>query len=397
MFKHFKTAIFYFGVMLIVHGTSSAFAAGITNSSIGARGFAMAGTPVSNVKDATAVYYNPAGLTLIEPDTWSAEVYGYMTLVKFKYEEDGTDNDSDGSFFVPGNFLSHTKENWAWGVGMYIPFAGGGMVFEDFMGVSGEDYDMSAGYMAITTAGAYKINPKWSIGAGFTLYGGQMIANTPQSDIEVKKTPAGYGGNVGVMYAPTGASRIGLNFRTSVSMEMEGDITAPVVGEGDVTMEFMLPWVLDVGYTHYLTDALMLSVRYSYYAYGMLDSYANTYEFATAAYESEEDTDYKNSWTLGVGGEYILNSKYTIRFGSSYATHAREKSGIKNQFDIDPTVLTLNTGLGYNLNKLVDLNIAYSAGFGFERENSYTDNGQNKEVKFDQDNHIFLFGAQFKF
>ncbi len=393
MFKLYRTAIFCLGLLLLIHGAESVLAGGLTNSSIGLRGMAMSGTPVSNANDATAVYYNPAALALNAPNTWSAEVYSYMTQVDHKYKSSQMKDESDRTFLVPGSFLSRTKENWGWGVGMYVPFAGGGMKYEDYHGIPGFDMEMTAGYMAITTSGAYKINPKLSVGAGFTILTGQITVDTPTNEAEYEDSTAGFSGNVGLIYILSDESRIGLNFRLPTSVEMDGDVTSYVtqgVGtprwmESDSTVEFTLPWILDVGYTHYFSENFMLSARFSYYAYGDMDEYT----YVTGGREDKSITNYDDSWTLGIGGEYILNPKYTVRFGSSYASYARKKSGLQSPFDIDPNVLTLNSGLGYNLNRKVELAISYFYGLGFERENN------NK--KFDQDNHIFAMGAKFKF
>ena len=128
-------------------------------------GNALAGA----VDDASAVYYNPAGLAFNKKGIWYTSGYTYFTHANFKYKANSIEDESNPIFIVPGFFLSKTFETWSFGYGFYVPYAGGGTEYKNFQ-TTEYDYEASAAFPAITLATARKIHPKLSLGVSLSLY-----------------------------------------------------------------------------------------------------------------------------------------------------------------------------------------------------------------------------------
>ena len=136
-----------------------ALAGALDNSFVGIRAIAMAGAFTGIANDASAVSYNPAGLAFLASGATHLEVYGYLSLTTFRYENAGALFESDEKFPVPGLFAAHGFDRLALGFGYYIPYGGGGTAYPDFMG-TGIELKSAAGIQAFTASAAYKITPE---------------------------------------------------------------------------------------------------------------------------------------------------------------------------------------------------------------------------------------------
>ena len=133
----------------------------------------MGFTAVGIADDASAVFHNPGGLAYNDKNTWYAEIYANYAFTNIQYKANSITDKSDEKFIIPGFFVSKTFNNWAFGFGSYIPFAGGGTAYDNFQN-SGQDLEFSAGWNAFTAAAAYKLNQSFSIGGGISIYTGEM-------------------------------------------------------------------------------------------------------------------------------------------------------------------------------------------------------------------------------
>ena len=115
----------------------------------------MAGAFTGIANDASAVSYNPAGLAFLASGGTQLEVYGYLSLTKFTYENAGAVFESHEKPLVPGFFAAHSFDRFALGFGYYIPYGGGGTAYQDFMG-TGVELKSAAGVQAFTAAAAYE-------------------------------------------------------------------------------------------------------------------------------------------------------------------------------------------------------------------------------------------------
>jgi long-chain fatty acid transport protein len=127
-----------------------------------ARGEAFAAT----ADNASAVYYNPAGITQLEGAQIRAGVYGLN--VDLSYEAGGRDLSSEKDLHaVPQIFFTYTPTNFpiSFGLGVYAPF-GLGSKWPDDSGFRTLGTEAKLSYLTFNPVLAWKLTDTLSIGAG---------------------------------------------------------------------------------------------------------------------------------------------------------------------------------------------------------------------------------------
>lgn len=362
-----------------------AFAGGFDNSGIGIKGMSMGGALVGIADDASAIYYNPAGLAMNAENTWDGEAYGYSVFTDLKYTANSIQDKSDETVILPGVFISRKQHDWAFGFGCYVPYAGGRSKYENFQGTP-YNLEYEAGLVALTPAIAYRLRPDLSIGAGVSLYMGSMESSVfdPNVSTVVKSEYddylAGFGANLGLMYNPTKKVRIGVSVKSKVPVSMDGTVT--IAGNAtDSEVDFTLPYYFAAGIGYEVNTKLTFGFSAYYMLWGDMDNIT----FTTAGIENQMRTYYKNSWNMGLGMEYKMRKEITLRAGLRYMQGATKAEGLNPALN-DVDLLSPSIGVGYRITEYLELDIVGSYAYGFEKEY----NSQN----FDQDNALVLVGVR---
>jgi long-chain fatty acid transport protein len=357
------------------------FGGGFENTAIGMKGMSMGNGLTGIADDASAVYYNPGGLAFHEKGTWNAEVYTYFSYTSFKYKANSVNDESNEVFIIPGFFISKTLDNWAFGFGHYTPYAGGGTKYDDFQNTT-FDLEVSAAFPAVTSAIAYKINTKLSVGMGISMYMGIMESKVGQLSFEGEfdEAYAGYGGHVGILYKPSEDLSVGFTARSEVPIKMDGtEETAGV--ENDSETEFTFPYSFDIGIGYKPDTKLTLGFILSYRFYSDMDEMT----FKTAGIKREELTYYKDIWFAGIGIEYKIKSDLALKAGVKYLEGASKDKGLRaDSVDVDTWHPTF--GFAYNMSESKELNVSVMYNYGVKKKYN------NQE--FDQDHISLMLGLR---
>jgi long-chain fatty acid transport protein len=305
------------------------------------------------------------GLVYLDKNTgWQGEIYGYAAVIESQFGADSITDKSSQWTFIPGFFVAKAYDNYAVGFGFYVPYAGGGAEYEHFQG---SPYDLSvfAGWGCFTFSAAYKLRPYLAVGAGLSIYGGllEMESFNP-SLFAVTKSDysglSGYGGHVGLMYKPTDTIGIGFVARSSIQVNMDGTVEAANVKQ-DSKVSFTMPSSYTVGLGYQPNKNFTVGLAFWYRLY----SDTSEMIFKTAGVESSMKTYFKDSWLVGIGAEYIINNKFTVRGGLKYDQGSTKKEGLNPAFnDID--FLLPSIGIAYNITKSMELNVDWNAAFGVQ-------------------------------
>lgn len=201
-------------------------------------GFAGAGT-AARAEDASTVYANPAGMTRLEGNRMSAGLQALYGGVDYKVSDQGflQQNAGGGSpgniiGWLPGGsaFYSHSLSNdLKVGIGLYGNF---GLALDYGKSWAGRNLVDTTTMMAMTLQPtvAYRLNERWSVGAGLTAnYGIAKLdrlqpvtgAKLDQSDHDWQ-----YGARLGVMFEPSATTRIGAVWTSKVEYDFDFDRTA---------------------------------------------------------------------------------------------------------------------------------------------------------------------------
>lgn len=191
-----------------------------------ARGEAFAAT----ADNASAVYYNPAGITQLEGNNVRAGFYGIDLEPTYTQPGGGqTFNNQFKYHATPQFFYTYGRTNWpvSFGLGVYSPF---GLAVE---------WPQNTGFRTVATQGkiatitinpvvAVKLSPTLSIGGGVMVnYANidlqQGIFPYPAADLfEFKGDGWDVGYNLGLLWQPREKISFGATFRSSATMNFNG-------------------------------------------------------------------------------------------------------------------------------------------------------------------------------
>ncbi len=348
---------------------SNIFAGGFDNVAIGSKAIGMGTAFIGIADDASAVYYNPGGMVFGEPNTGHADMYVYVNDIHFEYTEDHVTDRGNEYYIIPGLFVSKRYENWAFGFGAYVPFAGGGSKYTDFQR-SGYDLEAYAGFPAFTPAVAYKLRPNLSVGMGLSVYTGEMKTKSLNENLPVPGVVrskydgvAGYGGHLGIMYRPAEPWRIGVTVRSPVPIEMDGEAK----GMGlklDSEVELTFPYAFSLGLGYQANPAFTFGLSVTYKLWGHMDEIT----IKTQGFGKQKDkTDYENSWIVTYGMEWRMMPELALRTGLTFIQGATEDKGLDPEtLDVDQLGPTL--GVAYNITDATNVNINCVYNWGLEKE-----------------------------
>jgi len=128
------------GLALIIAISSTAFANGLSLNSVGARALGLGGAFVGVANDATAIYWNPAGLA---GQGSSILVFGtdIMPMATYKMDLAGIDAKTNTKHYIsPNAFFNYNMGKFSVGLGVYVP-AGLGAEWNSADFGSPEGYD----------------------------------------------------------------------------------------------------------------------------------------------------------------------------------------------------------------------------------------------------------------
>lgn len=351
---------------------------GLDNASVGIKASVMGTAFTGIADDASAVHHNPGGLSFNDKEELYVQIYSHYQLVSFTRTGPAGKDESDETYINPGLFLSKTYDKWAFGYGSYLPFGGGGYAFEDLEGIPGNDVEILMGLMAMHSAVAYRLRPDLSIGAGVFVYMGNYSQESMGYENEYEGI-AGYGGNIGVMYNPSDKLSIGFNIRSKSSIKMDGEEQEAGI-KYDSEIEFTLPYYFDLGFGYKPTQSLTLGLNF------VRMTWSDTDEYKFTRLGSVE-THFEDSWRMGLGLEYIMNDKLSVRAGLKYTNPSSDKKYLyAGSSEIDLWIWT--AGAAYAITESVELNFAGLYNYGYEEYDS-------QEYKAE---HFFLtVGARFRY
>ena len=364
------------------------FGGAFDNPAIGSKAIGMGTAFTGIADDASAVFYNPGGMGFNKKDTCYGELYTYRIKLNYKYKEVSGTDESGEAAINPGLFISKRYENWAVGFGYYVPYAGGGSAYDNFL-ERGYDLESSAGFAAMTPAIAYTLCPNVSVGIGLSMYMGGMKRKFYNKDFAaVVETEyegfAGYGGHIGFMYKPTEKWNIGFTARSPVPIEMDGEVKIAGI-KYDSEIEFKLPPSFTLGFGYKPDPDLLFSLSFSYRLWSHMDEITSTTELIG---KIKERTDYKNSWVLGTGMEYKISNLMTFWAGLVFIQGATKTEGLNPETN-DVDMLDPNIGFAYKITESIEMDISCVYMYGFEKTYS------NKKYSFE--NVLVCLGLRFNF
>src|SRR5690348_3706679 len=195
-----------------------------------ARGEAFAAT----ADNASAIYYNPAGITQLEGNNVRGGLYGIYLNPGFTptngAPNGGTYHSSYDLAAVPQLFYAYTPRNspLSLGLGVYAPY-GGNIDWPQNTGFRAVAINGSLKYFRINPVIALKLAPNLSIGGGVMVDYGKIdleqgLSAAPQPPNFYRFIGDGWtvGYNLGALWQPIDQISIGATFRSATQFTMDG-------------------------------------------------------------------------------------------------------------------------------------------------------------------------------
>lgn len=361
--------------------------------------------------DASTVYFNPAGMTRLP-----AQVVGALHYVspsaKFSGNardifgnpvSGGNGGDAGEGGIVPNLYISAPLGDGLYaGLGINAPF-----------GLSTRyDSDWKGRYLAIKSevttvnfnpAIAYRVNPQLSLGVGVNLQyidakltqaidQGSLCAPTqaqlqalgvpgadpalcagltPQgSDARARVQGDNWAGgyNFGLLYEPTGHTRVGLSYRSEIKQQLSGNAsfrgTLPqfssfgIFVPTGVTADVDLPQSASLSVWHDINDNWSVMADATWTGWSSFDELRIQYDSFQP--DTVVDESWNDSWRYALGVDYRMDSNWTFRAGAAYdetpipgATHRTARIPGEDR-------IWASLGVGYRISRSVGLDIGYA-------------------------------------
>ena len=396
-------------------------ASGLHNPVFSALALAQGNAIVARADDASAITFNPAGLTQLERPQVS--LGASLVLPSIEYHGNGISEDMDtGINTIPNLYFASPiiGNKLAAGLGVTVPYGLQGKWDEDgFSRFIITDFDLSI--ININPTLTFRPLSFLSIGAGLDYYYADsnqesrippLVSGTPEGFRDLEMHGDAFGYNAGILCNITPHHSIGISFRSKADIDFDGKLklsglTTAVTGfdhfESDTNTTATIPEMISFGYAYRHGNLWSIEADVQWTNWSRFDVLEIGLEPPNPLLGAEVEDVRKWHNTLGfaLGGEYKLYEAVKLRGG--YAFH---ESPVPSE-TFEPSVPQssrhgLFTGLGYswgkNLNKWVDL--AYGVVFYENRKiNNTVGDAVGTPIDGDYDliTHIMAINFNYRF
>jgi long-chain fatty acid transport protein len=361
---------------------------GWNNTLMGARAIAMGAAFAGLADDASAIYYNPAGLVFQE-NRFNLTIDGFYVWPTHEYvTPTGTRVQSQYNASIPQLFFTYqTSERLTIGFGAYTPYAGGGVDWkEDQLPVPLKSY---LGVLSLTPTLSYQVNEQLSVGFNLNYYHSVLEVDTIADlygPMKAEESGSALTAGFGLMVKPSERASFGLSIRGPAKMKLSGttSISTDAPGFGTIKLNldsetsFNLPWDIEMGFSYRLSESILFTTSAQYTMWSALDTVDKTIKnipsmddpanMGTYDLNVTEELDFNNILIVRAGMEYLLPSGLALRGGIGIDRAATpEKALSLNNIDVDK--FTLLGGIGYRTGRM-SIDFAFVRAFGKEREKS---------------------------
>jgi long-chain fatty acid transport protein len=360
----------------------------------GARGVAMGGAFCAIADDATANYYNPAGLAFLDGTQVATGAYLITETANFKgmnYPYPGADYRAsmEQQIFYPFHLhmAGHLSDSVAWGFAIYNPFGLGTWWSDDFAGrYITKRIDLKV--FNLNPNVSFKVSDKVSFGIGVDYFLSavdltksvgainpytQRVAEIAQVHM-YNKMDDGIGFNLAFMAKPSSAFSVGASYRSRVKVKYDAeasfvqiptgyaDFDALVSGllpfatnpkgttEINFPAEYRLGFALHTGDLTTSLDAVLMdwdsfeSLPLTIIGYPALSS--NRYE------------GYKDAYTFRLGFQYRVSKQWSWLWGALYDETPEPDVSVSPLLP-DANRWGLSAGFSYDMTERMRFDLGY--------------------------------------
>jgi len=354
-----------------------------------ARATGRGGAVTANPGNASAIYYNPAGLAELRGLNLAGGVSLVTPSAEFTSAADGSQTSAAAQTFVlPQLFASwRASELLAIGVGIYAPF---GLALDWPASSPGRTSVRQAELhtLFITPTLAFSLS-KWApglaLGAGLDLVPASVrlsrdiLFGTDVASVALSGDAFSVGARAGITYRPPALPgwSFGLTYRSPVQLDFEGhaDFDAPAVyrpalpPDGEVHTSVTLPQSIGLGIAFDPLPAWQIEVDGNWRGWSSYDQL--DVELPDGSVDSSRK-DWEDSLTLRVGSELTFAERWSARIGAIFDQTPVPTTTLDFQLP-DANRIDLSLGVGAQLSSQFQLDLGFLYVLPQERSTSNAD------------------------
>lgn len=370
---------------VLIAGQASAAGFALQNQNGAGTGYAYAGA-AAVAEDASTIYFNPAGMTyLAEGHHLSAALTVLDRSLEFKnrgtnqlrvaappvpaYPLGDHGGQAGGQSYIPAFYWAMSvSPALRVGLGVSPTFGNQTEWDDDFMGRYQGTYSHIEA-LNINPSLAWKVNDRVSLGFGVNIVHFEadlrgmvpVTAALPATrDVENKLTgdDTGYGWNAGAIFQVTPSTRLGISYRSTIDLTVEGKSKNPAASTpAEVKIE--LPDTASLALSQKIGDRLELLADYTWTGWSSIPSLRVTNRH-TGALLTDERLGFKDAYRVGLGVQYQYTDALRLRAGVAYDESPVQSTTDRTVRlpDSDRTWLAL--GLNYKFSKQTSMDVGYA-------------------------------------
>ena len=404
------------GVTLLVSlaAISSGWALGFRNPDQGARATGQGEAFVAQADDASALYYNPAGLT---QGTGTESTSGaYFDFAGTKFHGPGGTLENTATSFLPHFYCAtdfgKAGSPWRVGLGFNVPFGNS----TDWGGTGPFRYLVTKSSLAvynIAPSVAYRVNEHLSLGVDLNVYHGETelerkiaipIPGVPEAHFHFRGDGNAVGATVGALYKFNDQHALGAVYRSPFTINFAGQAVSrdavPLASSGPSGVESSInfPQSVAVGYAYRPTRKLKLEVDVEWTNWESLNvvrlsSKNPNFDYQTNPLQATLPFNWKDSFFYEFGAQYELTPNWTARAGYIFSENTVPDSTFSPTLP-DGDRHVLSAGLGWAIQRL-QLDVVYQYSFTADRTVTGSPLGMNG--KWTSDGHAVMFTSTVHF
>ncbi len=382
----------------ITSGALAAVIAGVPALSLFGSGFRLADQDafatargeafVATADNASAVYYNPAGLSQLEGANLRAGVYGIYLDPTFRppsgQRNSGTTYHIEDQYqAVPQFFGAYTPEALplSFGLGVYAPY-GGDVTWPQDTGFRTVATEGSLTYVRLNPVVALELAPGLSIGGGVEADYAKIELEGALSARLNRRVPLDYfrfngdgwsvGYNLGVLWQPHEKISLGATFRSSTPVTFEGDTDFFLYGavpsthrSAEMELKFPLGAVAGISYRPTPKWNLEFDADYTdWSSFGTTtihQSGSDRYGFVVP-FDIGETNNWRGSWMYEFGVTRYFDKGWHVSAGYVFSeTSVPDSHYSPLAADLDRHFFSIGVG---QRGRHLDFDVTYQFGYG---------------------------------
>lgn len=362
---------------LLTAFAGSALAGGFQSLEQNASGIGTSHAGSAAVADnASTIFYNPAGMTLLPARQVSLGVVGVLHSYEFNNQGStgtgGNGGDAGDWSALPNAYLSWAlSPAWVVGLGISSPFSLHTDYDADWRGRF-QSVEAKVRTLNVNPSVAYKLSDKVSLGLGLNYQKIKVDTSTQLSS--QSGDDSAWGWNAGALFTLSPAMRVGLAYRSSIEYDLDQAVNLTGLPRAAASTNLKMPGTFTLSVWQQVSDRWEAMGDLSYTHWKTVDDYD------------------RNSWRFAWGAAYKYSDAWKSKFGVAY-DRSPIGDGERTAQLPDNHRISFSIGGQYKLSQSAALDFGYAYQWVKDAEIDQTAGANRLKGDYDASGHVL--GVQY--